>query len=171
MNAAAIADALTSGRRPSLLLILVSAASLAGALTAQFGFGMQPCHLCLLQRIPYGCAIVLAAIAAADGGDLRLRALLLGVCAAVFATNAGIAFYHVGVEQHWWESSCAGGAARLATDAGGLLAKLKQGPAAPACDMIPFSIFGLSFAGMNLIASLVLACFAAWSARRAWRAA
>ena len=84
---------------------------------------------------------------------------MLILAALAFATNAGFAFFHVGVEAHWWESACAGGES-LAKSAGGLLAKLKAGKPEPACDSVPFALFGVSIAGMNLIGSLVLAAFA-----------
>jgi disulfide bond formation protein DsbB len=156
-----------TARLPPIVLLLASIAALAAALVAQFGFGLEPCHLCTLQRIPYAFAI-LVALAAGLEGDRRQRALLLGVCALIFATNLGLAFFHIGVERHWWESACAGGEG-LSQSAGGLLAKLKAGKAAPACDSVPFRLFGISLAGLNLILSLVLTVYAAWAARRALR--
>jgi len=149
-----------------LLLAAASAAVLGAALVAQFGFGFEPCHLCILQRIPYGFAAVFAMLAALET-DRRLRALLLGACALAFFTDAGLAFYHVGVEKHWWESACSGSES-LAKSASGLLAKLAQGKAAPACDSVPFALFGFSMAFMNLIAALALAQLAAFWAFFAW---
>ncbi len=93
-----------------MAILGASVGALAAAYTAQFGFGLEPCILCLYQRIPYAVA-----------GLLGLLALLLppgrypvwavAGCGAAFAAGAGIAFYHVGVEQHWWmsQASCGGG--------------------------------------------------------------
>ena len=160
-----------SPRTAAILLVLAPLGALGAALIAQFGFGLEPCHLCTLQRLPFAFAAFVAILASVEGRDERLRAMLLAVVALTYATNAGIAFYHSGVEWHWWESACSG-AQVLSGNAGGLLAKLKQGPEAPACDMVPFALFGvLSFAGMNLIFSPVLAAFAAWFAREARRRA
>ncbi len=150
-----------------LLLLLACLAALAAALVAQYGFGLEPCHLCTLQRIPYAFAILFALAALAEGGNARQRALLLGLVALATGTDAALAFFHVGVEQHWWESACAGGES-LSSSAGGLLAKLKQGKPAPACDSVPFALFGVSLAGLNLILSLVLTAYAAQATRRAW---
>jgi len=159
----------TSERRfPPLFLAAISAAALAVVLIAQFGFGLQPCHLCTLQRMPYLFAFVVAAMAAADTRDSRNTGFLLALLAAIYATNAGIAFFHVGVERHWWESACAGGDS-LAKSATGLLSQLNQGQPAPACDSVPFELFGVSIAGMNLIVSAILAVFSARAARQAWR--
>lgn len=157
------------GRLSPAILLLASAAALGAALIAQFGFGLEPCHLCTIQRVPYAFAFLFALAGCLEGRDRRQRALLLMLAALAFATNAGFAFFHVGVEAHWWESSCAGGES-LAKTAGGLLAKLKAGKAEPACDSVPFALFGISIAGMNLIGSLVLAAFAGLAARRTFQA-
>lgn len=158
------------GRLSPILLLLASAAALGAALIAQFGFGLEPCHLCTIQRMPYIFAFLVALAGSFEARDRRLRAWLLTVAALTFATNAGIAFFHIGVEAHWWESSCAGGES-LSTTAGGLLAKLKAGKPAPACDSIPFALFGVSMAGMNLILSLALTLFAAAAARLTFKGA
>ena len=155
-------------RHPPLLLLAASAAALGVALIAQFGFGLEPCHLCTIQRMPYLFAILVAAMASTEVHHDRGRAFLLGFLAAIFAANIGIAFFHVGVESHWWESACSGGET-LSTSAGGLLAKLALGKPPPACDSVPFALFGVSIAGMNLIGSAALAGYAGWAARRAWR--
>jgi len=158
------------GREASLLLALVAAAALGAALVAQFGFGLEPCHLCTIQRMPYAFAFLFALGAAVERGESRQRAFLLGLAASCFAANAGFAFFHVGVEQHWWESACSGGES-LSNSAGGLLAKLAQGKAAPQCDSVPFELFGVSIAGMNVIGSAILAVLATRAARRTWRQA
>ena len=155
-------------RYPPLALAAVSAVALAIVLVAQFGFALEPCHLCTLQRMPHLFALVVASMAAVEARDNRVMALLLGVLAAIYATDAGIAFFHVGVERHWWESACAGGDS-LAKSATGLLSQLNQGQPAPACDSVPFELFGVSIAGMNLIVSAILAVFSARAARQAWR--
>ena len=40
------------------LLILVGVGSLGAAYTAQFGFDLEPCVLCLYQRVPFAIAIL-----------------------------------------------------------------------------------------------------------------
>ena len=41
------------------ILILGALLPLAAALVAQFGFGLHPCHFCLLQRYPYLVALLM----------------------------------------------------------------------------------------------------------------
>jgi disulfide bond formation protein DsbB len=154
-------------RRDPLLLLLASLAALGAALVAQYGFGLEPCHLCILQRMPYAFAVLVALAALAERRDANQRAFLLGVVALAFGVDAVIAFFHIGVEQHWWEAACSGGE-NLANSAGGLLAKLKQGKAEPACDSVPFALFGISLAGLNLILSLILTVYAVLATRRTW---
>jgi len=74
---------------------------LGGALLSQYWGGLAPCELCLLQRWPWGAAIVISFIAMMVGSRPALPwvALLL---AAVFLIGSALAFYHVGVEQHWF---------------------------------------------------------------------
>ncbi len=84
----------------------------------------------------------------------------------MFLVGAGIAFYHVGVEQHWFAgpTACtAGGGGATSVDA--LRAQL-LGTKAVMADEVQWSLFGISLAGWNLLASLAMAGFCAMTARR-----
>jgi len=152
------------------LLALASGAVLAGALAAQHLGGIEPCSLCLYQRWPHAAAVVLAlaALPAPPGG--RVRAALLGLAGIALLAGAGIAAYHVGVEQHWWAGTAACGSAAPAGSGSvaDLRAQLWEQPAVP-CDVVPWSLFGLSLAGFNALLSLALAGFALTAAVRAPR--
>jgi disulfide bond formation protein DsbB len=93
------------------------------------------------------------------------RALML-VAGLAFLAGAGIAFYHVGVEQTWWAGpdSCSGG---IATG-GSIEDAVERLMAAPVvrCDAIAWSLFGISMAGYNVLLSLVLGLGALVSAGR-----
>src|SRR5713101_4779661 len=82
-------------------VLMASAIVLGAALLSQYWGGLAPCELCLLQRWPWAIAIALAlpALIAAERAKLPWVALVLGI---VFASGAVFAFYHVGVEQHWF---------------------------------------------------------------------
>lgn len=151
--------------RAPLLTAAACAVALGFAYFMQFGFGMAPCPLCLYQRAPYAAAGILAAAALLRPGA---RGILMTLAAAALAVNAGIAFYHTGVEQHWWASAvCGSGGAPAVTTTEQLLAELKNPSSHELpCDRPPFVIFGLSMAGMNVIACVLLAAFA-WRGRRA----
>ena len=149
-----------------LHVLLACVGALGAALTAQFAFGLRPCVLCIYQRIPYLLAGLLAGAALLPVLPRRSVGLLLGFCALAFAVNSGIAVFHVGVEQHWWAglNACTA-AAPQAQSIQDLQARL-AGPPPPRCDQIPWEMFGISMAGYNVFASLALAGFAGWAARR-----
>ena len=148
----------------ALLIMAAGTGAVAFALTAQYGFGILPCELCLWQRVPFigGSLLALIAIALQPYG-LHTRALL-GVIAALYFANFGIAIFHTGVERHWWEwhSSCTGGALdSLSVEA---LRHQLLGTPVVRCDEISWSLFGLSMANYNIPFSLGVALFSALGA-------
>ena len=144
-------------------VLIASAVVLGTALLSQYWGGLAPCELCLLQRWPWGAAIVISFVVLMVGEYARLDwvALLL---ALVFAVSVVFAIYHVGVEQHWvaGPSACTAGPGGAMT-----LEQMKQqilGTAPVLCDRPAWTLFGVSLAGFNLLASLVMfgCCIAAW---------
>jgi disulfide bond formation protein DsbB len=140
-------------RRLVGLVGLGSAGLLGGALFFQYGMGLPPCPLCIWQRWPHGIAIALVLMALLLPGvaplavPLTMLALLVG---------AGIAGYHVGVEQGWWESATCGAPDITGKSASELLQALQAAPLVP-CDEVVWSLFGISMAGWNGLVSLALA--------------
>src|SRR5215472_6622913 len=82
-------------------ILIASGAVLGTALLSQFWGGLAPCELCLLQRWPWNAAIVIAIIILFAGERAGLN-WVAPVFAVVFAVSLALAFYHVGVEQHWF---------------------------------------------------------------------
>ncbi len=149
-----------------------------GAIATAHGFehigGYEPCPLCLQQRMPYYFAIpagLLAFLLARGGRTGAARGLLL-LCGLAFVINAGLGVYHSGVEWDWWPgpTSCVGGG-NLATGAGGLLDSLRE-TRVVRCDEAQWRLFGLSFAGYNVLISAGLAAvaFLGASGLRTWPA-
>src|SRR4051812_10214650 len=87
-------------------VLAVSAAVLGTALLSQYWGGLAPCDFCLLRRWPWAVAFVISLVAVLPGRQPGLPgvALILGL---VFAAGAVFAFYHVGVEQHWFAGPAA----------------------------------------------------------------
>ncbi|MDX6751524.1 disulfide bond formation protein B [Geminicoccaceae bacterium 1502E] len=150
-------------RTPAAAALTVAALSLlalAGAFVMQWGFGLAPCHLCVLQRWPYLAAALVAGAGVAVGwprAGLALAGLaLLG--------DAGIALFHVGVEQGVFAlpESCLAGEAALTLEA--LKAELAAAPAR--CDQVAGSFLGLSIPGWNALYAGALAVLAATAALR-----
>lgn len=125
--------------------------------------GYLPCALCLLQRDPYYYAIPLGALTmflAFSNKMISLQRILLVIIGIAMLIGAGMGVFHSGVEWAWWEgpASC-GGAQALTTNAGSLLDSLNT-TVPPSCTAAALRVLGLSFAGWNVIASLILAIFA-----------
>lgn len=129
----------------------ISVAALTAALISQYGFGLRPCELCIYQRIPFAVVILLAVmgvIAAKQMGN-KYGAFNIFLCGAALLINSGIAFYHVGVEEGWWTSGCSiGNLASQSVD--DLMSTIKSAPAV-SCSAKPWSLFGITMAGYNLV--------------------
>jgi disulfide bond formation protein DsbB len=154
-------------------VLVASAVVLGGALLSQYWGGLAPCELCLFQRWPWGAAIVISFVATMVGSRPALPWIAL-LLAAVFVVSSGFAFYHVGVEQRWFAGPSACSAAATAADTVEALKAqiLRQQPVS--CDEPAWSLWGVSLAGWNLLASLVMtACCAAvfLQSRRPWERA
>ena len=160
--------AMTRPSRPlALFVIIASAAALIVALTAQYGFGMRPCVLCLAQRVPFGVAALLGLVtllSPAMGGVWCRRLLVLAGLA--FLINTGIAAYHVGVEHHLWTFPvCAGGSVGGHIDVHNLAASMSVPTVVP-CDQPAWSWHGLTMAGINVLYSGALALITLTAALR-----
>jgi disulfide bond formation protein DsbB len=159
--------ALTTKRFAGAVLV-ASVVVLGSALLSQYWGGLTPCELCLLERWPWWVAIAIAAASWLTGDRLapQIPAFLLAI---VFLVGAGLGFYHVGVEQHWFAgpTACTAGSAS-ATSVDALRAQL-LGKQAVMCDEVQWSLFGVSMAGWNMIASAIMAAACVEAARRSRR--
>ena len=150
-------------------VLVASAIVLGAALSSQYWGGLVPCELCVLQRWPWAVAITIAIIALFVGHRPLLPwvALTLGL---VFLVSIGFAFYHLGVEQRWFTgpSACTPSTAAPTT-----LEEMRQrilNAQVVRCDEVQWSLYGMSLAGLNLLASFVMALICAgafWYARPA----
>jgi disulfide bond formation protein DsbB len=141
-------------RAASLLLAAAATAILLTALGLQYLGGLPPCHLCVLQRYPFAALIAVGIL-----GWYWQPRLMLALAALVLLTSAGLAGYHLGVEQGWWAlpAGCtAGGDARSIEE---LRRMLTEAP--PTCDQMSFTFLGLSLAAWNGMISLALAALCA----------
>ena len=151
-------------------VLVASVIVLGTALMSQYWGGLLPCELCLLQRWPWAAAIAISLGALIAGSRAALPWVAL-VLAIVYASGMAFAFYHVGVEQHWF----AGPTACTASSGGALtvedMKRLIIGTQPVLCDRVQWSLFGVSMAGWNLLASFGMAAICAEIARRSRRPA
>jgi disulfide bond formation protein DsbB len=151
----------------AIVVAAVGAAAILGAFFFQYGLKLQPCPLCLEQRIPYYVAIplgLLVALGALLDAPRNLLLAGLAVIALAMLWNAGLGAYHSGVEWKWWPGpqDCSGPLTDLRAG-GGLLQQL-QDITVVRCDEAAWRFLGLSLAGYNVLISLALAAVALWGA-------
>jgi disulfide bond formation protein DsbB len=157
---------MTLSTRPFAGFVFVASALVLGAaLLSQYWGGLAPCELCLKERWPWDAALAIAALAFLLSGRVPVGWPAV-VLALIFAAGAALAFYHVGVEQHWFAgpSSCTTNATGAQTIDD--LRKQLLATEPVLCDQVQWSFFGISLAGFNLIASAVMAIVCIAAARR-----
>ncbi len=144
------------------IVTLGSLALLLGAYGFQYIGKLPPCEMCWWQRYAHMAAIPLGALAiVADRPGKRDWAMVFLLAAGIaLVVGAGIAGYHVGIEQKWWvgETTCSN-VTLQGTTVQEMLQDLYARPLVR-CDEIPWSMFGISMAGYNLILSAALAALA-----------
>ena len=148
-----------------IVLLIIAVTALGSAYTAEFLYSLEPCVLCIYQRIPFAVIGVLGVLAYLFK-DRMAMVVLTALAGIVLFIGAGIASYHVGVEQHWWASvaSC-GGAPDQALSIKQFQALLQQKPE-KACGEVDWTMFGISMATYNAVFSGVLGLGGLWAAIR-----
>ncbi len=161
------------GENPALiaafLILVIAAATIAGAWYFQLVLGLQPCPMCLEQRYAYYLAIPLAALVALAAGRHAPRGLLicgLVILALAVLGNAVFGVYHAGVEWKFWPgpADCTGPVGNLG-NAGTLLDRLDSVKVVM-CDQVQWSFLGISLAGYNALISLLMAAIGFWGVAR-----
>ncbi|HEU0118508.1 MAG TPA: disulfide bond formation protein B [Alphaproteobacteria bacterium] len=146
---------------PTAAMVIAVAAILALAFVfiLQYGFGVEPCILCLWQRVPYGVAIAASLVAWLWQPYSKQTQGLLALCALAFTVSTGLAIFHTGVEQHWWLGTNGCAVVPLhGASVEDLRTQLLHTVVAH-CDQISWTFLGLSLANWNLPLSLALALF------------
>ncbi|MBA3448437.1 MAG: disulfide bond formation protein B [Pseudaminobacter sp.] len=148
----------------AILLVVAMAATVGAALGFEHIGGYLPCKLCLEQRLPYYAGVPLMAFAALSStlhwpAAMTRGLLMIGGLLMLYSLHLGV--FHAGVEWAWWAgpTDCGAVAAPAEGGSGGVLDAINT-VIPPSCDKAALRVLGLSFAGWNAIASLVLAIVA-----------
>jgi disulfide bond formation protein DsbB len=142
-----------------LLLAFTAAVILLTVFALQYLADLAPCRMCIWQRWPFAILVVLGL-----AGAFWKPRLALALSVPLLLVSAGLAGYHVAVEQGWLALPAGCAAGGEATSVEELKALLAEAP--PSCDQVGFTWLGMSLAGWNLLVSLVLAGFSAFVATR-----
>ena len=138
------------------VIFLLCLISIISAYFIEYVLGHQPCNLCLIERIPYVLGLILIILNYILVKNERFIILLLIL---IFTFSAILSFYHLGIEQGFFEESMVCGL----KDALNVITKeeiLKQLQVKTvSCKDVTFRIFGFSLTAFNMIISLILVIF------------
>lgn len=144
-------------------VMVIAIAVIVAALAFEHIGGYVPCPLCLQQRWAYYAGIPTAFIALVlvSSGRAVAGAMLLLLVSLAFLGNAGLGVYQAGAEWKFWPgpASCGTVQAIGSGGTGGLLDQLNT-TRVIRCDEASWRMFGLSFAGWNVVVSFVLSVLA-----------
>ena len=148
------------------IVTLLAFAALCVAWLSQYAGGLAPCELCYWQRYGYWVVIVLGLIAIVVGRRPKTRKFWLYLMGVALLGVVGIACFHVGVEQGWWQGSAAcTGLSTAGMSNEDATAAIMNAPIVR-CDEPAFTLLGISMAGYNALYAALLAWFTLWGATR-----
>tara|TARA_Y100001935_G_C17232930_1_gene471387 strand:+ start:279 stop:761 length:483 start_codon:yes stop_codon:yes gene_type:complete len=128
--------------------------SLSTAYYIQYILGHEPCNLCLIERVPYLAATILVSLVFLIN---KFEKLIAGTVMLFFIFGALISFYHVGIEQGFFNESLV---CDLDDNNENLskenLLKQLESKQIISCKEVTFRFFGLSLATINTIISIFL---------------
>jgi disulfide bond formation protein DsbB len=160
--------------RPMLWPAFLLTAGMVVVILSALGFEhighYVPCALCLIQRWPYYIGIpigILAVLSSAMNAPPAVTRTLLLLAGLTMLIGAGMGVYHAGAEWKFWDgpSTCATSVDAITKNAGDLINDINT-QHGPSCTDASLRVLGLSFAGWNVITSVVLAGIAAFGATR-----
>ena len=135
------------------IIFLISITSIISAYFIEYILGHQPCNLCLIERIPYGLALILITFNYIFNKNEYFVILLLIL---TFIFSLIVSIYHLGIEQGLLEESVVCGL-KNASDIISKEELLKQLQMKTiSCKDVTFRIFGFSLTTINIIISLLI---------------
>ena len=134
----------------SYIPLLISLFALLGAYYFQYFEGLEPCTLCIWQRVPH-YIVILSFSLTLFGRKIQAYTIML-IAALV---NIVISLYHVGVETKMFSGlqSCGSDDLKNLTPEQ-LIQKLQSTPTAK-CNFVSWEFLSISMAGWNAILSLM----------------
>jgi disulfide bond formation protein DsbB len=134
-------------------IIIFSILALLFAYFTEHVLKHMPCNLCLIERIPYMAATILAILVFIFSKYEKYILISIGL---FFIIGTIVSFYHFGIEQGFFNESlvCDLGKSSKATTAKDLLKELDT--KGISCKNVTFKVFGFSLATFNTIISFLI---------------
>lgn len=130
---------------------------LVSAYFLQYILGVQPCKLCIYQRIPYVVLVVLASLEFIGFIKNHHHTAMLVFCRLIILLEIFLAIYHVGIERDIFREviPCKVEKSVTPVTADSLRAQIYNNKEV-SCKEVSIRIFGLSLAEINVILALFL---------------
>tara|TARA_X000000368_G_scaffold39598_1_gene28778 strand:+ start:193 stop:675 length:483 start_codon:yes stop_codon:yes gene_type:complete len=135
------------------IILFISTIALASAYFIEYILGYKPCNLCLIERWPYLIALIFIITNLIIN---KLEKIILIALAIIFAAATILSFYHVGIEQGFFDESlvCISNDGINSLNKEDILKELQK--EVVSCKNVEFTFFGLSLATINAVISFVL---------------
>lgn len=148
-----------SPRQTLIALALLAAVLSASGFVLEYGFGVLPCHMCWWQRYMHYAILALSLLGLAH---IRLQRPALMAIIAAALVGLGIAAWQFAAQHGWlpFPASCTSGGMPTYAAPEDLLAAMQITKVVP-CDKENFTILGLSLAGYNIPAMLLVIALSA----------
>ena len=131
------------------ILILISAYYI------EYILKVPACSMCIYQRIPYFLSTVIIVVFFLKKIDFKKLIIILFLFTLI---NTGLSFYHIGIEQGFFNELNTCKDEINASNTKDLLSQLKS-KGVVSCKEVGFTIFGLSLATINFIVNTILIMF------------
>ena len=156
-------------KKAALAAFVLGLATILGALGSQYIGGLEPCELCLEQRLPYywGLPILAAVLVLWNRLPLTVWYVAMGTVAAIFVWGTYMGAFHAGVEWGFWPGPTACTGVGGGVDFGDLN-DINAARVVP-CDVVQFRFLGISLAGYNALISLAIVALLAVAIGDQWR--
>jgi disulfide bond formation protein DsbB len=136
------------------VFFFISILILLSAYFIEYVLGYEACNLCLISRIPYFLVIIFSLLFLFFK---KLKKKILILIFLSFLSGTLISFYHLGIEQGFFDESLVCQIKNLARDVSTSdLLQVLENNKSKSCKNIDFKIFGFTLATINLFISLAL---------------
>ena len=135
------------------IILFISIIALVSAYFIEYVLGYKPCNLCLIERWPYLIATIFILTNLITN---KIEKIILIILAIIFAAATILSFYHVGIEQGFFDESlvCISNGEINSLNKEDIIKELQKEEVS--CKNVEFTFFGLSLATINAVISFVL---------------